>query len=124
VRETDDIVEIRTPTAGTSRSPAATCSRSSMTPRASRTPEPQNRAVPTTFSGLPCCRRGRRRVLRRLHRAPPPIPLRLQRRAAYSNVRADPQQLEDGGSLLGYAFGVCWACPLATPDDPAGDPLL
>jgi hypothetical protein len=32
---------------------------------------------------------------------------------ATSNVRADPQQLEDGGSLLGFALGFWWGVPLS-----------
>jgi len=31
---------------------------------------------------------------------------------ASSNVRADPQALEEGGSLLGYALGLWWGVPL------------
>jgi outer membrane protein with beta-barrel domain len=29
-----------------------------------------------------------------------------------SNMRADPQELEDSGSLRGYAFGIWWGMPL------------
>ena len=30
-----------------------------------------------------------------------------------SNVRADPQELEEGGSLRGYALGIWWGVPLS-----------
>jgi hypothetical protein len=32
---------------------------------------------------------------------------------AVSNVRADPRELEDGGSLRGYAIGFWWGLPLS-----------
>jgi hypothetical protein len=49
--------------------------------------------------------------------APPPSAVRyhygLKGGLSISNVRADPQELEESGSLRGYAFGFWWGVPLA-----------